>query len=73
MSTARPLAGRLAMSAWSVKTQRAPSRHCRDARVYGDTTTAMHGNECTPFPAPVAGIYWYTQKDAACVTQICYH
>ena len=24
-----------AMSAWSVKTRRAPSRHCRDARVYG--------------------------------------
>ena len=24
-----------AVPAWSVKTQRAPSRHCRDARVYG--------------------------------------
>ena len=36
-----------AMSAWSVKTRRAPSRHCRDARVYGHTTTAMHDNECT--------------------------
>ncbi|CAN0286800.1 unnamed protein product [Laminaria digitata] len=22
--------------------------HCRDARVYGHTTTAMHGNEYTP-------------------------
>ena len=32
----------LAMSAWSVKTRRAPSWHCRDARVYGHTTTAMH-------------------------------
>ena len=32
----------LAMSDWSVKTRRAPSRHCRDARVYGHTTTAMH-------------------------------
>ena len=32
----------LAMSAWSVKTRRAPSRHCRDARVYGHTTTAVH-------------------------------
>ena len=31
-----------AMSAWSVKTRRAPSRHCRDSRVYGHTTTAMH-------------------------------
>ena len=32
----------LAMSVWSVKTRRAPPRHCRDARVYGPTTTAMH-------------------------------
>ena len=31
-----------AMSAWLVKTQRVPSRHRRDARVYGHTTTAMH-------------------------------
>ena len=31
-----------AMSAWSVKTLHAPSRRCRDARVYGQTTTAMH-------------------------------
>ena len=32
----------LAMSAWWVKTRRAPSGHCRDARVYGYTTTAVH-------------------------------
>ena len=31
-----------AMSAWLVKTRRAPSRHSRDAGVYGHTTTAMH-------------------------------
>ena len=31
-----------AMSAWSVKIRRAPSRPCRDARVYGHTTTAVH-------------------------------
>ena len=31
-----------AMSAWLVKTLRAPSRNSRDARVYGHTTTAMH-------------------------------
>ena len=37
----------LAMSARSVKTQRAPSRHCRDARAYGHTTTAMHDNKHT--------------------------
>ena len=35
----------LAMSAWSVKTRRALSWHCRDARVYGHTTTAMHDIE----------------------------
>ena len=40
------------MSAWSVQTRRAPSRYCRDTRVYGHTTTAMHGNEYTP-PHPV--------------------
>ena len=46
----------LAMSAWSVKTRRAPSRHCRDARVYGHTTTAMLDNEYTPLArsAPAA-------------------
>ena len=27
---------------WSVKTRRAPSGHCRDARVYGHTISAMH-------------------------------
>ena len=36
------------MSARSVKTRRAPSRHFRDARVYDHTTTAMHNNEHTP-------------------------
>ena len=29
-----------AMSAWSVETRRAPSRHCRGARVYVHTATA---------------------------------
>ena len=36
-----------AMPACSVKTRRAPSRHCRDARAYGHTSTAMHDNEYT--------------------------
>ena len=40
----------LAMSAWSVKTRRAPSRHCRDAKVYGHATTAMHDDEHTTPP-----------------------
>ena len=44
----------LAMSAWSVKTRRALSRHCRDARVYSHTTTAMHGNEYNPSPSAPA-------------------
>ena len=39
-----------AMSAWWVKTQRAPSRHSRDARVYGHTTTAMHKLSTPPSP-----------------------
>ena len=37
------------------KTRRAPSRHSRDARVYGDTTMAMHDNEYPP-PRP-----WYSR------------
>ena len=36
-----------AMSAWPGETRCAPSRHCKDARVYGHTTTAMHD---TPLP-----------------------
>ena len=34
-----------------MKTRRAPSRHGRDARVYGHTTTAMH-KLSTPSPPP---------------------
>ena len=47
-----------AMSAWSVKTRRAPPRHCRDARVYGHTTTAMYDNECTP-PPPSLSLFCF--------------
>ena len=36
-----------AMPAWQMKTRHAPSRHCKDARVYGHTTTAMPGIEYT--------------------------
>ena len=39
-----------AMSAWSVKPRRAPSRPCTDARVHGLKTTAMHGSEHPPPP-----------------------
>ena len=38
-----------AMSAWLVKTRRAPSRHSKDARAYGHTTTALH-KLSTPHP-----------------------
>ena len=36
------------MSAWSVKTRRALSRYCRDARVYGHTTTVMYDKMSIP-------------------------
>ena len=34
----------------SMKTLHAPSRHCRYARVYRHTTTAMHGMSTPPIP-----------------------
>ena len=37
-----------ALSAWLVKTRRAPSRYSRGARVYGHTATAMHKLRTTP-------------------------
>ena len=36
------------MSARSLKSRRAPSRHCSDTRVYGHTTTAMHNMSASP-------------------------
>ena len=39
----------------SEKKRRAPSRHCRDARVYGHMTTAMH-DASTPSPVVIASI-----------------
>ena len=41
-----------AMSAWLVETRRASSRHCRDASVYGQTTTAMHKLSTPPSAPP---------------------
>ena len=40
-----------AMPAWLLKTRRAPSRHSRDARVYGHSTTAMHKLSTPPLNA----------------------
>ena len=45
-----------AMSDWSVKTRRAPPRHCRDARIFGHTTTAMHEIEYTAPPPSCLGL-----------------
>ena len=41
-----------AMSASSVKVRHAPSRHCRDLRVSGLKTTAMHEMSTPPPPPP---------------------
>ena len=41
------------MSAWSVKTRRTPPRHCRDAKIYGHTTTAVNGTTTPPPPPPL--------------------
>ena len=49
----------LATSAWSVKTRRAPPRQCRDARLYGHTSTTLRDSEYAPvrllpsFPPPI--------------------
>ena len=66
-----------ATPAWSVKTRHTPSRHCRDARAYGHTTTAIHEIECiSPIEYPpslprhthmVASVYIY--RRACCVSQ----
>ena len=40
------------MSGRSVTIRRAPSLHCRDARVYRFTATAINYNEYTPALAP---------------------
>ena len=41
-----------ATSLWSGQTRRGPSRHWRDARVYGRTTTATHDIRAPPPPPP---------------------
>ena len=57
-----------AMSAWSVKTLRGPSRQCRDARVYGHTTTTVHDNEHTHTPlAPTARPFFYISGEPGAV------
>ena len=45
-----------AMLAWLVKIRRAPSRHRRDARVYGHSTMAMHKLNTPPPSLSTAGL-----------------
>ena len=47
------------------------SRHCRDARVYGDTTTAMHDNEYT-HPSRAAWLYGPAIRRRCCLSGIWY-
>ena len=46
------------MSIWLVKTRRAPSRHSRDAREYGHTTTVMHKLSTPPALAEDMATAW---------------
>ena len=41
-----------AMSAWSVKTRRRPSRHCRDAEAHGHACDYGHACQRAPPPLP---------------------
>ena len=55
-----------AISAWSVKTRHAPSRHSRDARGYGHMTTAMHEYRVQPpppFPPPPLSTFYLLLSD----------
>ena len=46
-----------AMSAWSAKTRRAPSRHSRGTKAYGHTTMTMHDTSSFTFPpSPLTGV-----------------
>ena len=58
-----------AMSACLVTTRRAPSRHSRDARVYGHTTTAMHELN-VPLPPPPAVAYQLQKSAQPCSDRV---
>ena len=49
-----------AMSAWSVKTRRAPSRHCRGSVIL--RTTAIHDTTTRPPPAPCTVLHAWSAK-----------
>ena len=59
------------MSAWLVKTRRAPSRHGRDARVYGHTTTAMHKLSTPPPPLPPPSVSFTRDVFCCCRLRCC--
>ena len=67
-----------AMSAWLVTTRRAPSRHSRDARVYGHTTTAMHKLSTVPPPFMTSLCFavlfctWLVRRRKTCARKGCY-
>ena len=52
-----------AMSTWSVKTRRAPSQRCRDARIYDHIIAAIHDIEY-PLPPPSARLPYPPQNPA---------
>ena len=58
-----------------MKTRRAPFRHCRDARVYGHTTTATHDMEYVnthPLARGATIVCLVLGEDPACFTSISY-
>ena len=65
----------LSMSAWLVKTRRAPSPHSKDARVYGHPTRAMH-KLSTPPPTPAPDLSsgtWTAPRCFSAVPFVCRH
>ena len=60
-----------AMSAWLVNIRRVPSRHSRDARVYGHTTTVMRKLSTPPPPPPSApGVSRPESRKEACYNRV---
>ena len=56
-----------AMSAWLVKTRRAPSRYRRGARIYGHTTKAMHKLSIPPPPRASSLLFSCSPLFVACI------
>ena len=56
-----------AIATWSMNTGRASAQHCRDARVYRHTATAMHENDYPP-PRPLNRYARVTQQQRVGLT-----